>query len=161
MIVVADTSPVCYLILVDQVDLLSALFDSVLLPRAVLDELLHEDAPERVKGWAAQLPPWVRVHDNPLGMAAGMDMLHAGERNVISLAEALHADIVLLDEKAARRVAVDRGLRVTGTVGILGAAAEQGLVDLVTAIELLRKTNFRYSPAVLRTTLDRFKFKQR
>jgi predicted nucleic acid-binding protein len=126
MIVVADTSPVCYLILIDQADLLSALFDSVLLPRAVLDELLHEDAPERLKEWAAQLPSWVRVHDHPLGMAADLDKLHARERNVILLAEALHADIVLLDEKAARRVATDRGLRVTGTLGVLGEAAEQG-----------------------------------
>jgi predicted nucleic acid-binding protein len=85
-----------------------------------------------------------------------MEKLQAGEQNAILLAEVVQADIVLLDEKAARRVAADRGLRVTGTLGVLGEAATRGRVDLIAAIELLRKTNFRYSPALLKATLDRF-----
>jgi predicted nucleic acid-binding protein len=72
------------------------------------------------------------------------------------LAEAVNAKIILIDEKSARRVAADRGLRVTGTLGILGEAASRGLVDLATAIDRLRKTSFRCSPALLRATLDHF-----
>jgi hypothetical protein len=34
-----------------------------------------------------------------LDTAAGMDKLHACKRNVILLAEAVHADLVLLDER--------------------------------------------------------------
>ena len=156
MIAVADTSPVCYLVLIGKVDLLPELFSSVLIPRAVVAELLHEDAPESVRAWAANPPSWASVHDNPTGLAAGMEKLQAGEQNAILLAEMVQADIVLLDEKAARRVAADRGLRVTGTLGVLGEAATRGRVDLIEAIELLRKTNFRYSPALLKATLDRF-----
>jgi len=73
----------------------------------------------------------------------------------ILLAEAIPADIILLDEKSARRVAADRGLRITGTLGVLGEAAARGVVDLAAAIDQLRKTTFRYSPA-LKETLDRF-----
>jgi predicted nucleic acid-binding protein len=156
MIAVADTSPVCYLVLIGKADLLPELFSSVLIPRAVVAELLHEDAPESVRAWAANLPSWASVHDNPAGLAAGTEKLQAGEQNAILLAEVVQADIVLLDEKAARRVAADRGLRVTGTLGVLGEAATRGRVDLIAAIELLRKTNFRYSPALLKATLDRF-----
>jgi predicted nucleic acid-binding protein len=156
MIAVADTSPVCYLILIGKMDLLRELFSSVLLPRAVMAELLHEDAPEGVRAWAANLPSWISVHDNPSGLTAGMEKLQAGEQNAILLAAMVQADIVLLDEKSARRVAADRGLRVTGTLGVLGEAATRGRVDLIAAIEMLRKTNFRYSPALLKATLDRF-----
>ena len=141
MIAVADTAPVCYLVLIGKVDLLPELFSSVLIPRAVVAELLHEDAPESVRAWAANLPSWASVHDNPAGLATGMEKLQAGEQNAILLAEVFQADIVLLDEKAARRVAADRGLRVTGTLGVLGEAATRGRVDLIAAIELLRKTN--------------------
>ena len=48
-----------------------------------------------------------------------LDRLHAGERAAILLAERLGADIVLLDEKAARTIAVGRGLRVSGLLGVL------------------------------------------
>jgi predicted nucleic acid-binding protein len=82
--------------------------------------------------------------------------LQRGEQAAILLAESIKADMIVLDEKSARRVATDRGLRVTGTLGLLGEAATRGLVDLPPAIERLTKTSFRYSPALLKATLDRF-----
>jgi predicted nucleic acid-binding protein len=156
MTVVTDTSPICYLVFIGEVELLRELFGNVLVPQAVLGELLHEDAPESVRSWASNLPSWVCIHNNPVGSTAGMEKLQLGELNAILLAETVQAEIVLLDEKSARRVATARGMRVTGTLGVLGAAATRGLVDLPAAIDRLRKTNFRYSPALLKTTLDRF-----
>jgi predicted nucleic acid-binding protein len=41
MIAVVDTSPICYLILIGEIDLLPKLFNQVLAPQAVLAELLH------------------------------------------------------------------------------------------------------------------------
>ena len=61
MIVVADTSPVCYLILIGEIDVLSKLFTQVLLPREVLDELLDDDAPPPVRSWANAPPPWISI----------------------------------------------------------------------------------------------------
>lgn len=156
MIAVSDTSPICYLILIGEVDLLPKLYSQVLVPAAVMGELLHEDAPGVVRDWAVTLPPWITAHRDPTGATAGMEKLQAGERAAILLAKSTAADIILLDEKSARAVAADQGLRITGTLGILGEAATRGLIDLATAIDQITKTNFRYSPALLKATLDRF-----
>jgi predicted nucleic acid-binding protein len=153
---VTDTTPICYLVLIGEVELLRELFSSVLMPRAVVAELLHEDAPETVRAWATCLPSWISVHDNPSSPAKDIEKLQHGELNAILLAETAQAGIVLLDEKSARRAATARGLRVTGTLGLPGEAASRGLIDLPAAIDRLRKTNFRYSPSLLKATLDRF-----
>ena len=156
MIAVADTSPFCYLIVIDEVDVLQKLFRQVVVPSAVIAELLHEYAPDAVRGWAANLAPWVSVRENPVRNTAGLEKLQVGEQAAILMAESISAELILLDEKSARRIAAQRGLRITGTLGVLGEAALRRLVDLPAAIDRLRKTNFRCSPALMKTTLDRF-----
>lgn len=126
------------------------------MPQAVIAELLHEDAPEVVRNWASNLPAWICAEATPDVMFPGMEKLEANERAAIFLAESIKADIILLDEKAARRVAADRGLRVTGLLGVLGEAATRRLVELAPAIDSLRMTSFRSSTALLKATLDRF-----
>ena len=156
MIAVADTSPLCYLVLIGEIDLLPKLFGRVLVPHAVIAELLREDAPEAVRAWASNPPAWIFTKENPVLATTGLEKLQAGEQAAILLAESMKADIILLDEKAARRVAADRGLRVTGLLGVLSEAATRGLVELAPAIDSLRTTSFRSSPALLKATLDRF-----
>ena len=156
MTAVSDTSPICYLILIDKINILPKLFDHVLVPEAVLAELRHEDAPEIVRKWSLSLPFWMAVEQGSGAVTTGMDKLQAGEREAILLPQSVNAKMILLGEKSARRVALDRGLQVTGTLGILGAASMRKLVDLPSAIERLRTTGFPYSPALLKATLDRF-----
>lgn len=156
MIAVADTSPLCYLVLIGEIELLPKLFDEVVVPSAVVTELLHEDAPGPVRRWAASLPPWISVREIQSRSTAGLEKLQAGEQSAILLAESISAGMILLDEKSARRIAGQRGLRLTGTLGVLSEGAERRLVDLPTAIDRLSKTNFRCSPALLKATLDRF-----
>ncbi len=155
MIVIADTSPLCYLVLIGEIELLPRLFAEVLAPQAVLVELLSPDAPVAVHTWASSPPPWLSVREVPDTEAAGLDMLQSGERAAIILAETMNADIIVLDEKAARRIAAARGIRVTGILGVLSEAANRGLVQLPSAIDRLRKTSFRASPALLKAVLDR------
>jgi predicted nucleic acid-binding protein len=156
MIAVADTSPLCYLVLIGEIDLLPELFSQVLVPEAELAELAHRDAPSAVRSWASNLPSWMSVKAVPPLATAGLERLQAGERAAILLAESTLAAIILLDEKAARRIATACGLRVTGILGVLGEAATRGLVELASAIDRLRMTSFRASPALLKATLDRF-----
>jgi predicted nucleic acid-binding protein len=156
MIAVADASPLCYLVLIDEIDLLPKLFVHVAVPQAVIIELLNQDAPEAVRTWASNLPGWISVEENPLSATVGLEKLQGGEQAAILLAETMKADLILLDEKAARRVAANRGLRVTGLLGVLGEASTRGLVELAPAIDKLRATSFRSSPALLKATLDRF-----
>lgn len=56
MIVVANTSPLCYLFLMGHVDLLPILFDSVTIPQVVREELAASDAPAAVQTWIAHSP---------------------------------------------------------------------------------------------------------
>lgn len=72
------------------------------------------------------------------------------------LAESIKADILILDEKAVRQIAGQRGLSVTGVLGVIGEASTMGLVDLTITIDRLRKTSFRCSPALFKATLERY-----
>ena len=151
MIAVADASPLCYFVLIGEIDLLPQCFSRVLVPHTVIAELRHEDAPAAVRTWASNLPLWICPKENPLWAITGLERLQAGEQAAILLAKSMKLDIILLDEKAARRVAA-----VTGLLGVLGGAAARGLVELAPAIDRLRTTRFRSSPALLKATLDRF-----
>jgi len=156
MIAVVDASPLCYLVLIGEIDLLPQLFSRVMVPQAVILELRHEDAPDVVRNWASNLPLWISVEETPDVISAGMEKLQAGERAAIFLAESIKAAIIVIDEKAARLVAGQRGLSVTGTLGVIGEAATRGLVDLTRAIDRLRRTSFRCSPALFKATLERY-----
>jgi hypothetical protein len=61
MLVVADTSPINYLVLLEQTAVLPALYTRVLLPPAVVRELRDAEAPEPVWAWTADLPMWCAV----------------------------------------------------------------------------------------------------
>jgi len=74
--------------------------------------------------------------------------LDEGEREAIQLAVESGADLLLVDEKAARREATSRGLATSGTLGILDRAAEKGLVDFAQALHRLKQTSFYLSSSV-------------
>ncbi len=97
MIVVSDTTPLNYLILIDSVHVLPALFGRVYAPSAVMIELAHPKTPEAVRGWASRSPEWLTVQD-PMQTDPGLK-LGPGEAAAIALAEELKADWILLDER--------------------------------------------------------------
>ena len=72
------------------------------------------------------------------------------ESEAIGLGMRLSVDVVLLDERRGRQAARDRGLAVSGTLGVLDLADGRSLVHLADAIDRLKTTNFRASPRVLK-----------
>lgn len=155
---ISNTSPLCYLCLFDALHLLPALFGSIVVPPAVVEELSHASSPSKVRAWIAGMPIWLEVDGRELEASreGRLARLHRGERHAIQLALAGPSDIVLLDELAARNVARDAGLAVTGVLGILAEGAARGLIDLPESIARLRLTNFRVSPALLQQILRRY-----
>jgi predicted nucleic acid-binding protein len=151
-LVVADTSPLNYLILISETGVLPALFTTVFVPPAVAAELNHPKASEKVRQWIAAPPQWIQQRQ-PLSVleTAG---LGAGERQAIALAEEIRADTVLIDDGAARRFASNRGLRVLGVVGLLELAASEGLCDLAACFARLQQTNFRVDRNLLAEVLE-------
>jgi predicted nucleic acid-binding protein len=61
MIIITDTSPINYLILIDAIDILKALFGCSIIPQAVFDELQREKTPRKVKAWMTTRPEWLTV----------------------------------------------------------------------------------------------------
>jgi len=86
MIVIADTSPLNYLVLIHAAHVLPQLFRQVLIPEAVLAELQDSDAPAAVAAWVSSLPRWVEVQPAPDTSDAALDKLEPGERAAIALA---------------------------------------------------------------------------
>ena len=148
MIVVSDTSPINYLVLIELQDLLPRLVDRVLIPEAVHRELQSTAAPDSIKRFLAEAPDWLEVRPSPETNPA-LRHLDSGEREAISLALSIGVDSVLLDERKGRQAAREQGLRVSGTLGVIRLAADQGLITLKDALDRLEKTNFRVSPRLL------------
>jgi predicted nucleic acid-binding protein len=161
-LVIADTSPINYLIQIHQIELLPRLFERVALPSTVQSELSHVRAPLPVQEWIANPPGWLEIHATPdvtqvalEGLA--LEGLDEGETAAIALAEALHADLLLIDEREGFRIAMRRGLPATGTLGVLDLAAERGLVDFAAAITALERTSFRLPATLLKILLAKHK----
>ena len=150
MIVVADSGPLHYLILLGHVDLLRRFYGEVLVPEAVARELSVGSTPDVVRDWIAAAPSWVDVRPlAPEAVAAITEDLDLGERAAIALAETVHADLLLIDEAAGRAEARRRHLRVTGTLGVLRTAAEHGLVNVPDVVTRLKATSFYVDDALV------------
>ena len=131
-IVVADTGPLNYLLLIEQGSLLPRLFETVHIPEAVHAELSAVGAPEIVREWVATPPPWLLIAPTP-AITQPLEQLDAGEQAAIALAVQMKAELLLIDDRAGVRAALAHGLEAIGTLGILDQAATAGLIDLPSA----------------------------
>src|ERR1035438_8720096 len=143
-VVVADTSPLNYLLLIGEIAILQGLYGEILIPPEVLAELSDVDAPPEVLKWIQVRPAWLQVRqrrtmqDDP-----ALRHLDPGERAAILLAQQEGDVLLLIDDAAGRSEATRYGIPSTGTLGILRAAAIRQLLDLPTALKSLAATNFR------------------
>ncbi len=104
MIVVSDTSPLNYLIQIECVHVLPALYTQVVIPRMVYTELRAPRSRPEVATWVSQPPEWLQIMD-PTTPWEPLD-LDAGEAAAIALARELGADSLLMDER--KEVAIAR-----------------------------------------------------
>lgn len=148
MIVVCDTSPLNYLILVEADHVLPKLYGQVLIPPAVHSELNHERAPEAVRRWLEHQPEWIRIQSPKcLDAQYGLDV---GETEAISLAKEIRATHLLIDERLGTKVAKNAGLNPLSTPAVLAQAARAGLINLrETLIHLKSATSFRIKQEVI------------
>lgn len=152
-VVVSDTSPLHYLILCGAENILPRLFQQVVIPPAVFQELSSANTPPLVRQWAANLPVWVTVQSpTKLHLKLNVD---AGELEAICLAQEIHAAAILMDDRAGRTAAMHCGLAVVGTLGLLEQAALRRLIELPPALARLRQTNIRLDPELIQAALAR------
>lgn len=126
--VVANTTPLIAFAKCNRLDILRNLYGELIVPEAVLAEVKSEPACTRVRSAS-----WIRVM--PIGNVFGRKMfsarLHAGEVDVMILAQELAADLVLMDDNAAKKTARFLGFNVTGTFGVLLRAKREGIIGSV------------------------------
>ena len=123
MNVVVNATPLIALALVGQLSLLREMFDAVIVPRAVYEEVVIDgygqpgSAELAQASWIQVVSPARAVTLEP--MLLGLD---SGDLSVLLLAQKIQPDWVIIDEQLAQRVAQAMGLPVKGTLGILLAA---------------------------------------
>ena len=154
MRLVVNASPLIFLDKVGGLSLLCDCFDEILVPPAVVSEIGTLRLPEHVlvKSLSAAGSAFVRGAEGSL---------HAGELEVMVLAQEADIGLVALDDMLARRKAKQIGLQPIGTVGILLLARKYGLLDtaqVMERIEQLVETHGLYlSSRVLRHVRDALK----
>jgi len=155
MLVIADTSPLHYLVLIDHSAILPTLFRRVLIPPAVVDELQRPHTPAPVRVWMATPPAWLEMRTPRQPLITPRLLLGAGEWEAITLAHDLGADLILMDHLEAREEAEHHGLAVMGTLRVLELATEHGLIDFPSVIMELQATSFHLPLSLVREMLAR------
>src|ERR1022692_1471190 len=138
MQVVSNALPIYYLLQIDGIGILENLNGgSSYRVRSLLN--WNAESPNVVRNWAARPPDWVEVRIPTREL--GWQLTHLG------------ADVLIIDERAGYKEAQNRGLLVTGTLGVLEKAANLGLVNLTEAVSRLLATNFRIRREFVKTAL--------
>lgn len=154
-VVVSDTTPLHYLILIGRDSVLEKLYGHVIVPPAVLQELGHSAAPPEISAWAKSPPAWLTVQ-SPVVIPSHFDNLDFGERQALALAKEIHADLVLLDDKVARRFAENETLKVKGTLGIVADAAKAGLLNFRATVETLQQTTMHVDAKLAQRIIEEY-----
>ena len=153
MLAVSNTSPVSNLASIGRLDLLKSQFPVIWIPTGVAGELAaHPDPAAAMDIQAAIREQWIRTAtpgDSRLLNVLLLD-LHRGEAEAIALASEMSADMVLIDEREGRQIAIKAGLSVTGVLGILLRAKKMGMIDAVKPeiLSLRRRARFFLSASL-------------
>ena len=141
MIAVSNSSALIALDFLGRLDdLFGSLYGEVWIPPAVAKEVRPRVLP-------ASLP--IRALTQPVGPRIMRAALGPGESEALALAIEIAADVVLLDDQTARRLALALGLKISGTIGVLIEAKKRGLIPAVRPlIEMLQRLPFHMTPAL-------------
>lgn len=141
--IVSDSTPLIAFARIGELELLRRVVDQLIVPQAVWDELTA--ARNRAGAAEIQKASWIEARAVVSVPPQLLQLLDRGEAEVILLAEQINADEVVLDERAARAVALSRGLHVVGTAGLLVRAKDRQLIPTIRPlIERMRIQGIRY-----------------
>lgn len=154
MIVVSDTSPISNLLQIGEIDLLRRIFHKIVVPTEVFAEICQI---ENHKEFLLK-QNWVEtaaISDTKL-KGILLNSLDGGEAEAIALAVELKADYILMDEIKGRQIAENYGIKVTGIIGVLIKAKEDGLIAEVKPYlqKLVSEAGFWLNPKLIVKILE-------
>lgn len=150
--VVSNTTPLIGLADIGCLDVLKKLYEEIMIPTAVLEEVKSEPARTLVRNSG-----FIRVYPVKASHSRKMfsSRLHAGEVEVMLLAEEKQADLLIMDDNAAKKTAKFLGFKVTGTLGVLLKAKKEGHInEIKPLVEKLQETGFYVSASVKQYVLE-------
>ena len=144
--VIVNTSPIFYLYRLRLLEILEKLYDIIIVPQAVIDEL------QRGKEQGEDVPNIQDYHWIQIQQAKAPDYLKlitdlgSGETEVLALALEKPDSLMIIDERLARRIAKLQGLKFTGTIGVLLKAKKRGYITSISPLlEQRLELGFRIS----------------
>ena len=140
MKVIVNATPIIALCGINQLELLNNLFDEVIIPNAVYEEVVIKGI-NKIGAIDLQNADWIKIKKvtsktkiEPLLLG-----LNQGELEVIQLGLLINPDFVIIDEKLGRRIAKIMGLSVKGTLGILLAGFYAGYISKQETLDLTQQ----------------------
>ncbi len=155
--VVIDASPLIGLAIVDGLSWLPKLFDTIYVSKIVKSEVLPGTEAQGEDAIAHAFEAgWLQVWQEQIKPLLDID-LDAGETDCINIAMKYTDQVLLvMDERAGRSVAREKGLKVIGTAAIIGIAKQQGLIGSARDVfECLHQSSFRIAPTVIKEVLNK------
>ncbi len=151
--IVSNATPLIAFARIGELPLLERIIEQLTVPQAVWQEVT--DASDRPGAETIRQAPWIGVQAVS-GVSADLLALHdRGEAEVIALAEEVGADEVIIDERAARAIAITRGLSVIGTAGLFVRAKDRHLIPAVRPLlTRMQEAGMRYSQRFFESLLD-------
>ena len=150
--VVVNTTPLIALAEIGRLEILKDLYGKIIIPQAVFDEIKYEPAYTEVR----QSLDWIDVVQikDETQKKMFQSRLHAGELEAIIYADEIKADLIILDDKLARKTANYLKLNVTGTLGVISKAKEIGIVkEVKPIIDSIIDNGLYISPSVVELVL--------
>jgi len=143
-VIVSDTSCLILFYKIEELDLLKKLFGRLHITKTVQ------------KKFNQPIPDWIEVVELTTDLQKGLSSyLDKGEATAISLAAEYENSLLIIDEIKGRKAAKEMGISVTGSLGVLVAAKNNGHIQTVKPlIEKIQKTNFRISGELIERVLD-------
>lgn len=147
--VIANSTPLIVLCGIGRLDILRELYEEIAIPAAVFREVTAKD--DSACAQIRSAGEWIHVEGIKDYSEKKMykAKLHDGEVEVMILAQEQDADLVILDDNAAKKTAKYLGLSVTGTLGALVKAKRMGILEAVRPLlSEMRRNGFYVSNAV-------------
>ena len=150
--VIANTTPLISLADIGCFELLQKLYGEIVIPHAVLEELKSEPTKTLVRN--SNFIHVMRISDYRTKRIFS-SRLHNGEVEVLLLAEEQDADLLLMDDNAAKKTAKFMGFKVTGTLGVLLKGKQEGYIrEIKPLLDKLIATGFYVKPEIMQYVLE-------
>ena len=151
--VIVNSTPLIILSKIGELEILKNLYGDIIIPRAVFEEVTRKNDLAKEKILNSE---WIKIlevqdkSDRKIYQAK----LHDGEVEVMMLAKEISADLLIIDDNAAKKTAKFLGFKVTGTLGILiKAKAEKIISEVRPILEKMLAEKFYISDKILNLVL--------